>query len=264
MLMLDHEFLESCRNGSLSRANAIPVTTVLDASIQSSGLEQAAANGHFNVVRYLIEVEPAIEVSSETAKLAAWDGLPMYRLLHSRLPAMIHWSFGPEGRLGNAVHTAVRSHNSELLIYLLESGGDPGRTPECTRYVDTFTPIENAALVNNEEAARVLVKYGAIFRATEALVIATQFGLLGLVRCFIELGADVDYIRGIKDPYWDTCSDPCTSPLHMAVKSGQLEMVGLLVAYGADPDLRDISGISARDLASSAENGDILRLLETT
>ena len=239
--------------------NATSVSIALDASIQSVGLKQAAQNGHFNVVRYLLEIEPAIEFDSETATFAAWIGLPMYRLLHCKIPAMIHWSFGPEGRLGNAVNTAVRSHNTELLTYLLENGCDPGRTPECTRFADVFTPIENAALVNNEEAARVLVKYGATFRATEALDIAADFGLLGLVRCFIELGADVNYIRGMEG---DTCSNPCTSPLHTAVKSGQPEMVGLLIAHGADPHLRDMSGMTAGDLASGPGNGDILRLLE--
>jgi len=261
-LMSDHEFLESCTDGSLSRIDAISVTTALDASTQSSGLKKAAENGHFNVVRYLLEVEPAIDLDSATANLAAWNGLHMYRLLHARYPNMIHWLFGPEGRMGNAVHTAVRSYDTGLLTYLLDNGGDPGRTPECTRYGDVFTPIEHAALVNNEEASRILVKYGVTFRATEVLVIATQFGLLGLVRCFIELGADINYIRGLEDPYWDTCSNPCTSPLHMAVKCGQVEIVRLFVAHGVDPELRDMSGMTARALASDAGNELILEILE--
>lgn len=259
-------FLRRCKDGSLSRADTMSITnapaapdpSTLDSSTLSSGLNQAAVNGHFNAVRYLLEVEPSINVDSSTAKSAAWGGLNIYRLLHSKYPSMINWEFGHQG---DAVHTTIRRHDTELLTFVLENGGDPGRTPECARYSHTFTPIENAALVDNEDGARVLVRYGATFKATEALRMAASFERLNLVRCFLELGADANYIRILEDPYWDTCYDQCTGPLHEAVRNSQLELVKLLLTYGADPQLRDMSGITARDVALKAGNEEILDLL---
>ena len=251
-------FLEACREGFLSRTDAIAFTNDQDPSTRSMGLNIAAENGHFNAVRYLLEVEPAIEVDPRTADHAARGGLLVYRLLHSKYPDMTRWNFGDPS--GSAVHTAVRCGDIELLTYVLENGGDPGRTADCPRHAYIFTPLDDCALVDNEEAARVLVKYGATFKATEALEIAVSFGHLELARFFIELGADVNDVRGIDDPYW---RPGCTSrPLHKAAQSGQLDMVQLLLAHGADPQLQNESGMTAIDVAKGAERPDILGLLE--
>ena len=253
------DFLEACTGGYLSRQDAISTTCNQDASTQSLGLKRAAENGHFNVVRYLLETEPAIKVDSLTADSAVRGGLPIYRLLHSEYLDMIHWSFGI---MGSAVHIAVRCCNIELLTYILEHGADPGRTPECSRYGYFFTPIEDAALVDSVEAARVLVKYGATFEATEALEIAASFGHLEMTRCLIDLGTDANYIRGLRDPEWDNCQSRCTGPLHSATKNGHYDVVELLLAHGADSQLQDISGMTAKDVALNAGNQSILDLLE--
>ena len=98
-------------------------------------------------------------------------------------------------------------------------------------------------------AARRLVDAGATFRATEASGLATVSSYLGLVYCLAELGADVNYIRGLKDPDWDSLEE-VSNPLHKAVKSGQSEILGLFISYRADPQLRDMSSKIAKDLAS--------------
>ena len=252
-------FLEACKDGSLSRTDAISTTSDQDASTRSLGLETAVTNGHFSVVRYLLEIEPAIDVGPLIARHAANGDLPIYRLLHSKHPDMTHWSFG---RMGDAVLTAVRNGNIELLTYILENGGDPGRTPECSREAYIYTPIEVSALVANEEAARVLVKYGATFEATEAVRIAASSGCLEMVRCLIELGADVNYVRGLRDPYWDTCHHGCTGPLHSAAKGGHFDVAKLLIAHGADPQLQDTSEMTAVDAAREAGHQDVVDLLE--
>jgi len=45
------------------------------------------------------------------------------------------------------------------------------------------------------------------------------------------------------------------------VRNSQLELIKLLLTYGADPQLRDMSGITARDVALKAGNEEILGLL---
>ncbi len=228
---------------------------------RSLGLIKAVENGHFNVVHYLLEFEPAIDVCWKTARCAAHGDLPIYRLLHSKYPEMTRWNFG---RMGDAVLTAVRNGNIELLTYILDNGGDPGRTPDCNRDAYIFTPVEVSALMDNDEAARVLVKYGATFKATEALEIAASRGQMKMVRCFLMLGAEINYVRALRDPFWDDCTDGCTSPLHAAAKNGHFEVVKLLLAHGADPLLQDVSGKTAIDAARGAGNEDVFNLLEKT
>ena len=252
-------FLDQCKYGLLSRADATSIIDAQDPSTRNCGLKKAVENGHFNVVRYLLEYEPSIEFDSLVPNWAARKGLPMYRLLHSKHADLIHWSFGTQG---NAVHIAIREEDTELLTYILDNGGDPGRTPECDRYYHIYTPIENAALVENEDAAKVLVKYGATFRYTEALNIAVSSGRLNLVQCFIDLGADVNYIRRLENPNWDTCFNQCTGPLHIAAKNSHLEIVELLLAHGADPILQDMNGKTAVDMATIAGHSFVLDLLQ--
>lgn len=251
-------FLKACRDGHLSRTDAMSLTNDQDMSTRSLGLKSAVENGHFNVVRYLLEIEPAIDVGWEIARSAAHGDLVIYRLLHSKYPDMPKWSFG---RMGDSVLTAVRNGNTEMLTYALENGGDPGRTPDCNRDAYIFTPIEVSALMDNDEAARILVKHGATFKATEALEIAASRGQLKMVRCFTELGAEINYVRGLRDPFWDDCTDGCTGPLHAAAKNGHREVVEVLLAHGADPHLQDVSGMTAIDAARGAGNEDILHLL---
>ena len=57
-------------------------------------------------------------------------------------------------------------------------------------------------------------------------------------------------MRGLKDPDWDSRYEVCSNPLHKAVKSGQSEVVELLIPCLADPQLRDMSRKTAKDLAS--------------
>ena len=251
-------FLEACRDGSLSRTDAISYASDQDASTQSLGLKEAVEHGHFNVVRYLLELEHTIDIDKMTANHAAYSGLPIYRILHSRHPEILHWSFDTSG---NAVFVAVRNGDNELLKYLLENGADPGRTPEGDREFYIYMTLDVAALRENVEGAKLLVKFGATFQFTEALRIVASRGSLETVRCFIGLGADINYIRGLQDPDWDTCSCECIGPLHSAAKEGHLEVVKLLLAHGADPQLGDTSGRTAVDAARGAGEEKVIDLL---
>ena len=49
--------------------------------------------------------------------------------------------------------------------------------------------------------------------------------------------------------------------LHLAVRSGSFELVGLLLAYGADPTLPDGFGRTARDLARTDGTPEIREML---
>ena len=246
-------FLLACMHGTLPGSDAAAFCKDLDASTKKLGLQQAAKRGHCDTVRFLLELEPSIEVDVPTAGCAARGGLPIYQLFHSKYPDMVSWDFG---LVGSVVDTAARLGDIELLQYVLENGGDPGRTPECLRFAHVFTPIDSCALTDKKEAAEMLVKYGATLKDTQALIIAVTGGQLGMVRCLLDLGADVN---GWIDPAWRARN--WGGPLQNAVHSGQIDMIQLLLARGADPHLKDGKEVTAIDVALSIGDVGILDLL---
>ena len=253
--MSSDAFLGACKDGTLSRTDAINFTNEQDPPTRTKGLETALERGHFNAARYLLEVEPAINITASTARCAAYGGLLVYRLLHSMYPEIIHWG----DRVGNAVHSAVRCHNLEVLTYILENGGDPGRTVECQRHMYIYTALDCCALSDNEEAARLLVRHGAAFDFTQVLSIAVHSNRPNLVNLMIELGANVNSLRPEWDLYWNPGQNH--RALYEAVQKGQLGMVQLLLAHGADPRLKELNGMTAMKAARKAGNSDVLGLL---
>lgn len=105
--------------------------------------------------------------------------------------------------MGHAVHIAVRRGDNELLTYILVNGGDLGQRSERYRYSYICMSLDFRATANNEEVARILIRYVAKLDFTKAGCIAVDFGHLDLVCCFLGLGADINSL-GLKIIY--TCS----------------------------------------------------------
>ena len=157
-------------------------------------LQKCAENGHTSILAFLLDSNRTIQIDPYLARSAAWGGTAVYKLLLSKEPDIMSWSYG---RLGDAVIVAVKRQNAEFLRFLLDNGADPGRSIVGTRRYLTFTAVEVAILQSTEEMIRILVSYGALLAGTQALQYAAEFGKLGMVRCLLEEGADVD---GIFDP----------------------------------------------------------------
>ena len=250
------DFLEACKAGTFHEDE---LKENLNAGTRKRGLHEAAGNGHLEIVRRLLDIDSSIKVTYLTAWAAVLGGLPVYRFLHSQYPDMIHWSFDHGGC---AVYQACKVKDMEVLKYLLENGADPGRT-RVLKYAAAyiFGPMDAAVWNDDEEALRLLVKYGATLKSREALKDAAHFGRLKAARCLLDMGNDVNYIRQFGDPELDHC-DNCTAPLHAAVGQGDIHMVQLLLANGADARLRDPDGKTAFDVARVEGFLRILRLLQ--
>lgn len=252
------DFLEACEAGDLLNLGSLDLNAIHDASIKRLGLQEAAKNGHVDTLRFLLEVEPPIEVDSYTANYAAWGNLEVYRLLHRKYPDIIDWWFG---EVGNIVHLAIRTHKFDLLEYVLENGADPGRTSECCRYGDTFTPIEDAVLAATPEFARLLLAHGATSRQTVALRIATHLGRLDMVRCLLDAGAVVNYICDPTHPKfvsWKVYG----SALHNAAAFGHTEIARILLENGAVVALQNTAGKTALDEARAAGHEATAELIQ--
>jgi hypothetical protein len=130
----------------------------------------------------------------------------------------------PVHRGMSAYELALRSGNPELIELLFEAGGR----------AEPLSPVETlvAALLGDPDAARRLVESDPdlvprALAAEPALVArAVEAGRADSVRLLVDLGWDVNHLGRV-------------TAVHQAVWSGDLEMVKLLLALGADPTIED-------------------------
>lgn len=260
MAVSEHEeVMEASMAGDLSKLKLLFSRHQYDPSTKAAVLKGAASKGHENMVQFLLSMEPAVEVDSDTAYDAAWGGLPVYKLLHSKHPDIISWSFGS---LGDVAHCAIRSRNKSLLRYVLDHGADPGKTLVCYRFFDRFTPIEDTALVSDDpEILQILLENGATLDQTDALNISAQFGRLQLARLLLDAGVPVNHMREPTDLMYNSSQIYCT-PLHNAVRQNHIEMVELLLQHGADPGLESTDGKTAWYEAQMEGNREVLSMFQ--
>lgn len=126
---------------------------------------------------------------------------------------------------------------------------------------DGFTPLMHAVLAEDADPAvvSVLIGRGADVNAAEshqgytALHFAARDQNAVLVRALLDAGAEPDPV----DVFGDT-------PLWRSVmtSAGDLTTTTLLLAAGADPNMRNRNGVSPLDLARDTGQDDIVRLLE--
>jgi uncharacterized protein len=126
---------------------------------------------------------------------------------------------------------------------------------------DGFTPLMHAVLAQDADPAivTVLIDRGADVNAADshqgytALHFAARDQNAALVRTLLGAGAEPDPV----DVFGDT-------PLWRSVmnSSGDLATTKLLVEHGADPNVRNRSGISPLSLARDTGQDDIVKLLE--
>lgn len=131
---------------------------------------------------------------------------------------------------GAAIDTRTKSRS---LLVSLEGGAggtDPGEVK-----LGGFTPLLFAARQGNVESARLLLDAGADVNDTapggaSALVVAGYSGHGELGAFLLERGADPD------------AGGAGYAPLHTAVLRGDADFVRVLLAHGADPDVRMTRG----------------------
>jgi hypothetical protein len=193
--------------------------------------------------------------------LGAGDGGPWHRLLSE-----VHAA--PRQMVDEQLMAASRAGFTDHVRLLLEHGADPEAESTRRRDYEARTPREEAMLRGHRECAEMLKAAGAASGATpiyafleaattgdrkaaeqllatdptladearglypDQLVRGAQRNSVDGVALLIELGFDVNAINRL-ERYHES------APLHEAAAKGNLEMIELLLANGADPNLRD-------------------------
>ncbi|RSL89798.1 hypothetical protein CEP51_001078 [Fusarium floridanum] len=162
-----------------------------------------------------------------------------------------------------ALHLAVAQKNEHLMDILLQNGADPNVYPptvnngkksgKCTKFRNPLSLCVNDDWL---DGIQLLLKHNADvnsnwFQGGTALHIASRFCRLGAARLLLENGARTDIWDGRR------------APLHSAAAAGDKEVLEALLEYGADPNERDVLGLTALDIAKQEPRSEeAIRLLE--
>jgi ankyrin repeat protein len=153
-----------------------------------------------------------------------------------------------EGGLTPLHFAALKGDADKLSLLLLIGGRPDARTP------DGVTPLH---LAMAPDVVTVLRQRGANLNArtdnNEApLHFAVRAERPDVVQRFLALEADVNVRNGEKE-----------TPLHLAAAIGDARAAALLLNHGADPLLRDIDGLTPRQVALRANHADLAQALAT-
>jgi ankyrin repeat protein len=211
--------------------------------------------------------------------LGTGDGGPWRRLLGDRLDS-------PARMLDDLLIAAAGHGLTERVRRLLRRGVSPDGPGSAHPIYEGRSPVQEAALSGHRDVVSLLVEAGArwepdpvdvlvmeamagqrdtvhgllavdpglsaraVERHPDQLVRAAEEGSRAAVSLLIELGFDVNARHR-------------TAPLHQAAMRGDIPMIELLLAHGADPDLRD-TGYRATPAGWAEHHGhpEAQRLLE--
>ena len=182
-----------------------------------------------------------------------------------------------KGRCGktNIMHAVMQNH-AEMVRWLLDQGADFAATDEYE-----ITALMVAAEYGATDCVRVLLEAGAEPCAVDHIKdgAINHAGAADIVRLLVDAGADVNRIGGegntllmvagedgdadMVDALLEMGADPnvpCTrgTALQGAVSMDEIEIVGKLLAAGADPDAQDVDGETPLFFARSAAAARLL------
>lgn len=153
---------------------------------------------------------------------------------------------------GYALHWAALQNQVDSITTLLDRGMDVD-----IRDGEGRTPLMAAAAFGSTEAAELLIARGADPMARDSqnadtpLHFAALAGRIEIARLLLAHGAEVE-----------AGSSPAeATPLHYAAVYGQLKMIAFLIETGADPNVRDLKGLTPFQYASLRNRTPVMELL---
>lgn len=185
-----------------------------------------------------------------------------------------------------ALMVAAKNGDSDRVRQLIEQGADVNRANN-----NGGTSIMYAALSGNPETVTVLLRHHADVNLPArngwtALMVASAKGYFDVAKILLDNGAEPNQadiyswtplMRGVYENRTRIVSlllesdsintnqpgENGVTALHLAVLKGNEDVVRLLLAEGADPDIKDNSGRTALDYAKENNNLHIENLIKT-
>ena len=230
-------------------------------------LERAAKSGHASSVETLLDFAHANNVAYEELLTrdslhAALDGgnLDVLKAYVRVMPATVSMDLGHlNDPLSQTLHRQLFDHTA----YLLSQGADPNS--RCAGHKGSGYHLRLAAQKLPLEYTTVLLRHGARVPQSGALHMAAEKGRLEHLKALVERGGDVDE-RLEPDvgflSHQRKLQLASETPLLVAVRCGQKEVVRWLLGQGASTEVKDSTGKTAGMLAEEGGDDSLLELFQ--
>uniref|UniRef100_A0A3B5B373 Transient receptor potential cation channel subfamily A member 1-like n=1 Tax=Stegastes partitus TaxID=144197 RepID=A0A3B5B373_9TELE len=220
----------------------------------ASPLHHAAAGGHVTLIQFII----ALNSCDEDGNTALHWAVERNKAESCR--ALLDLGVDPNilnKALMSPLHLAVsRGHNDLLLLSY--------NTTDCNLQGDLEnTPLILACSINNCEALRILIKHGAKLCRRNKLghypIHAAAFaGAKKSMEVILKEGEEFGHICASHINYLDKSN---SSPLHLAVRGGNIETIRLCIATGAKVDQQQNDKSTPLHLACTQGAMEVVKLM---
>ena len=147
-----------------------------------------------------------------------------------------------------AIDFAVVKGSLEVVQCLLEFGANPDSNEYSKK---CFSALELAIVHKQERIVKYLIEYGVNLQ--NSLYLALKHDQIGTFKILLTNKSNPDFL-----------SEEGFNVLHLAVKKNKMELVKLLIEYGADPNVKSKlrgRGRSALHFAAEEQNCDMIEYL---
>ncbi|XP_065565796.1 putative ankyrin repeat protein RF_0381 [Artemia franciscana] len=180
---------------------------------------------------------------------------------------------GANPNCGECLHLAVKKGSADVCNLLIKSGAEIDATN-----VHGETPLGTATKTSNLDLVKLLLKRGANPNCEECLHLAVEKGRADMCELLIDSGAKLDAMNANKDTplliairnnnlelvklLLKRGANPnCGEYLHLNVKKGSADVCNLLIKSGAEIDATNVHGETPLGTAIKTSNLDLVKLL---
>uniref|UniRef100_A0A8C7YUE0 Transient receptor potential cation channel, subfamily A, member 1b n=1 Tax=Oryzias sinensis TaxID=183150 RepID=A0A8C7YUE0_9TELE len=231
----------------------------------ASPLHHAAAGGHVTLIQFIITVLDPRELNSSDDQ----GNVPLHWAVERNKPescrALLDLGADPNvlnTALLSPLHLAVSLRQNDLMKLLLSYNAT-----DCNLQGDLGnTPLMMACSINNCEALTILLKHGAKLCQQNKLghfpMHAAAFaGAKKAMEVILKAGEEHGHPAAVHINYLDKSN---SSPLHLAVRGGNIDAIRLCIATGAKIDQQQNDRSTPLHLACTQGATEVVKLMLST
>lgn len=220
----------------------------------------AAAQNHTELIDLLVEHGAELDLRSKKGLTALtyalgndrWESVQKLLERHANVTSDME-------ELQEVMAKAAENEELSKVCFLLQHGVALDQAPRYNQQVYPFA-LQVAALKNDVESARILLKYGV---STEveiglkpALILAAERGYARMVGLLLAYGVDIDIQSEA-----EASNEQGETALHAAVKNNHPKLIEFLLNKGADLEMADGEGRTAFTHAIESGHNDLAKIL---